>query len=549
MSTFGQQFTNFQKLRLKGSEDASKLNMLSRVSGLGVVYNKKALKKKVAETDDPRLETDEYQMLAQYMGQIDARYASTLESSYYMFDEIRKRNKLIELSLQPEIEEILDTLTDEVCVNTPEDKYFASPVIDAARIPRMKKEALKALEESMEREFPRIYRMLNFSKEGAWETIRNYLVWGKIAYEIVYDDLDDPKRIIAILPVDALTLTELWKDGVRYWIQEPKFGINVEQRVLHDSQIIMITWDVEYGRLSYTERLLRYFNVYRIMERTKINWYITNSQFRTLFVIPTAGKGRARAAKTLSSAMNRYKDDIEFDEMFGTAEINGQNTIPANKEYWMVETDSGKPEISQIGGEGHDMSDMNNISFFERRLYKISKIPIDRFDPNSSDSWNLDATSQKRQEIKFANFVDRIRTKISPMMLKPLIIQLILEYPGLANNFDIIDAITLRFVKNNVFDELSQMDIMEKKVDFVDKLSSAMTYQDESGREHHYFARSWLAQEYLGLTSAQILANAKLRKAEEEQSKEEAKTNIEEFGEDMPLEGSNDPDKKYEPRP
>lgn len=524
-------FSNFDRLRLKKT-DASLGKVLKNISTFGQVYDKKILHKKVAESDDPRLEGNEYQLLNGYVNSIDVRYSKFNKLAYNQFNEIRKRNFLIELSLQPEIEDILDTLANECIVKVPQKKYVFEPIFDSMDIIDLKKEIETQINDEITTWFPKLYRMLNLNGNGAKRLLKNWLIWGKIAFEIIYDDLENPTKIIGIVPVDAITLQEAYENGQKYYIQEPKFGINCKQRVLHDSQIIFIQWDEEYGRISYVERLLRYFNIFRIMERSKILWFITHSQARTHFTIPTAGKGRAKSAQTLASAMNRYSDEIEFNDQTGQLFVNGQPTWTASKEFWTAETDSGSPKIEDVSADGIDLSETGSVGWYEQRLYKISKIPIDRFDPSSSEAWNLDPTSQRRQEIKFSTFVNDIRDRFSPIVIKPLQIHLCLKIPALVQDDEILSSIVLEYAHNNVFEEMAEMELMDKRIDFIQKMQEALSVQDASGREHKFFPRNYLVKKYLNLSDEEIKTIEKMKKKEDEELNAQAEEQIKKFGED-----------------
>jgi hypothetical protein len=102
--------------------------------------------------------------------------------------------------------------------------------------------------------------------------------------------------------------------------------------------------------------------------------------------------------------------------------------------------------------------------------------------------------------------------------LKPLIIALALRHPSIKQDYNIVDAIFLDYVKINVFDELAQMDIMSKKVEFVTAMSDSLKYTDESGNDRYFFSREWLVKEYLGLTDDQMRANKKYLKQERDES-------------------------------
>lgn len=524
--------SNLDRLKLK-RHDASLGKVLRGLSSFGQIYNKEAIKKKVGESDDPRLEENEYQLLNGYINSIDIRYSKFNKLAYNQFDDIRKRNFLIELSLQPEIEDILDTLAQETIIKTPSSKYVFEPIFKSMDIADIAEETEEKITEQLNTYFPTFYKMLDLHNGGAKKLFKNWLIWGRIAFEIVYDSLEKPTKIIGIIPIDALTLEERYHDGQMWYTQQPKFGINVRERILHDSQVIFLQWDEDYGRVSYVERLLRYFNIYRIMERSKILWFITHSQEKTLFTIPTGGRGRAKAAQTLAAAMHRYSDNIEFNDSTGELFVNGTPQWQSSKEYWLADGDAGKPNIDNIDSRGHDLTETQSMSYWEQRLYKISKIPINRFDPSASDSWTADPTSQKREEIKFSTFINDNRDIFSEVILKPLKIALCLENPDLINDNEILDSIVLEYQHNNVFDELAEMEILEKKIDFIEKLQGALVVQGPAGREHKFFPQEYLVNKYLGLTEIEIKDIKKMKRKEEKELEAQERDTVEEFGEDI----------------
>lgn len=532
--------SNYDRLRLQKKYTVAK--KLLNTSRLGMYIDKTALKKKIAEPDDPRLELNkenEYGLLMSYVANLDIRYKQYDKETYNVFDELRKRNYLIQFSKNPEIEDIVDTLRDEVVIADPNSPFAVSAIFNDMDVSAdISKETIEYINEFIARVYPRIYRMLNFKDEGLATKIKEFIVEGKKAWEIVYDNIDKPTTIIAIIPMDPLTLTPTWdENGQLWWIQEPKFGIKSEKRLLHDSQVIYIEWDDEYGQMPYLERLIRPFNIFRTLERAKIFWYVTRSQQRTQFTIPGAGKSRIKAAQTLAAAMERYSDDMEFIDSTGELYQNGAPQIMANREFWLLETDSGTPKIDNVDSGGIDLNETSSLSWWERRLYKLSKIPIDRFDPASAEAWNLDATSQKRQEIKFANFTTSIRTKIAPVFLKPLKNQLCLEKPELLLDEQILDNIVLEWVKNNVFDELSQFEIDAKRIEHIEKMQTALSVEDPNGRTQYFFPREYLVKKYLKLTPQEIEEIKRLKAKEDEEVRKQAKEDLEDFGESKELEG------------
>ena len=133
--------------------------------------------------------------------------------------------------------------------------------------------------------------------------------------------------------------------GKVQWVQYK--GQGVKERKLWDSQIIYISYSQVNSpqRTSYVERLIRSFNMLRIMEHTRIIWDVTNSSFKTKFVIPVGGKSKTRAKQSLAQLMNSYREVVDFDFDSGELTTNGKPMMPFNKEYWLPSKDGETPEI------------------------------------------------------------------------------------------------------------------------------------------------------------------------------------------------------------
>jgi hypothetical protein len=236
------------------------------------------------------------------------------------------------------------------------------------------------------------------------------------------------------------------------------------------------------------------------------------------FTIPVKSMNKTMAMQTLSSAMNRYKEDIKFVADTGELTINGQATMPFNKEYWFPESDSGSPEIEQIGGDGPELNDNDQLKFYKNALYKVSKIPLSRFDQESGETWfGADATSVARVEIDFARFVNRLRNQFSQIILKPLKLQLALTIPELQDNREFLEAISLQYKSYNLFEEMMEMELMQKRVEFIQTMKESMIDMDVEGNEIKYFSSKFLVQKYLKYSAEDIKLNKKLKEQEIEE--------------------------------
>lgn len=467
---------------------------------------------------------------------------SNADKNFFEKDFAIKRTALRQLAVQPELEDILDTMTNESIVYDSNYVYFAEPYIDVNDMSDFTTETQDKIKECMSRNYKKLYRMLKW-RTNAWDDFKRYLIEGILSWEIVFDSLEKPTKIIGMVPIDAATLTKKYENGKWYWVQYK--GIQGKERKLLDSQVVYITYQDTnvINRLSYLERLVRPFNIYRIIEQAQIVWTVTNAQYKMKFTIPTKNMNRVLAQQTLNSAMNRYKEDIKFVSDTGELTINGQVNMPFSKEYWMPDNENGTPEIETIGGDGPELNDNDQLKYFKNILYKISKIPLNRFDQENSESWfGTDASSYARTEIDFGRYVARLRNTFSQIILKPLQVQMCLDIPELADNKEFLDCMQLHYKSYNLFEELMEMELMQKRVEFIQSMKDGLVDMDKEGNEIKFWSSEFLVKKYLHLSEADLATNKKLKDEETERMNLAGNESNEE-GDDAGWESLNDDDK------
>lgn len=445
----------------------------------------------------------------------------------------QRREILRKMAMQSELEDILDIMANECIVYDDDESYICNPFLDTALIQELNEKSAEEINKSIESSFYKLYMLLDW-KRIAWNNFKRYLIEGVLSFEIIYDSLENPKSIIGIIPIDPATLTKVIEDNVTKWIQFK--DVVGRERSLLDSQVIYIKYE-DSGvstRQSYLERLIRPFNLYRIVEQAQVIWTVTQSSFKTMFTIPVGGMNRAKGSQTLNQAMNRYKEDISFNTETGELMINGKMNMPFNKEYWMPENEQGTPTIETVVDNGPQLNDSDQLKYFEDKLFKMSKIPSSRFDKDAQSTWfGSDPTQQLREEINFGRFVTRIRNSFGEILLKPLRIQLTLSIPDIKNDKRILDAISLRWNSYNQFEEMANIEIMSKRVEFIGTMKDSLTViDDESGEEVPYFSPKFLILKYLKMSEADLELNEKYKMEEKLAKMKNGDTGLDENPED-----------------
>jgi len=427
--------------------------------------------------------------------------------SYFDKSYGKKRDQLRNFAVQDEIEDILDTVTDEAIVYD-ETNYFAYPIINASVSKEVKDDLIDS--------YNKIYEYFGFSDgQSSWNYFRKWLVDGYLSFEIIYDD--EQRHIIGFKELDPVSLMPAVdkESGKKIWIQYK--GGGPKERVLFDTQVIYLAYSSvnSPSRVSYVERLIRSFNLLRIMEHSRIIWAVTNASFKMKFVIPVGGKSKTRAKQSLAQLMNNYRELVNFDMQSGEIQTNGKPMMQFHKEYWLPSKDGEQPEIDTLANDGPQLSDTESLQWFYDKLKLASKIPFSRFDKDSPATYEMAAEGMNREEIKFAKFINRLRSIFQEILVKPLYIQICLDYPELEDDTNFKGNLTIKYNKDNVFEELKQMELASKRIDFISQVRSGLTEQDSEMNEVPFFSLNFLIKKYGGFTEEDLKKNKKMKEVDD----------------------------------
>jgi len=437
---------------------------------------------------------------------------TSLKKNISFFDKKypKKREELRRFAVQDEIEDILEIICQEAIVFD-ESNYAAYAHFNGDISEKIKDEISDIYND--------IYNYFGFNDAiSISEYFRKWLVDGYLAFEIVYNDKQT--EIIGFKELDPVSLIPAvdTESGKKIWIQYKDGG--VKERKLWDSQIIYLSYSSINSpqRISYVERLIRSFNMLRIMETTRIIWAVTNASFKTQFIIPVGGKSKTRAKQSLAQLMNNYREVIDFDYDSGEIKSNGKPMMPFNKEYWLPSKDGEQPEINTVGGDGPDLGDTESLKYFADKLKVASKIPFSRFDREAGSTYDMDASGMMRDEIKFSKFINRLRSIFQEILVKPVYQQMILKHPELKNDISFKAHLGLKFNKDNVFEEMKEMELQTKRVDFIGNMKTQLSTMDAEMNEIPFFDLGWLISKYGGFTREDLNSNKRAKNRAELES-------------------------------
>lgn len=391
-----------------------------------------------------------------------------------------KRRILREYSIKDEIRDFVSSIADESIIYNDDDN-FCSPKM-------LSNEYSQEIRDKYQENFQSIYNKFGFADNiTAWTMMRDFLIDGFIAVEIIYDN--KKKNIIGFTRLRPETLVPAYEPDVGHlWIQYPEDP--QLRRIFLDSQIIYISYSSQndYKEVSYIEGLIKPYNQLKIIEQTRIMFNVLNAQIYQKFTIPTKGLSRQRAEEQIGQLIHDYSEEVEWDDDLGELRINGEKHLHYNKQIWFPEGDQGTPDMEIVKQEGHDLNDETMLDWFYRSLKRASKIPMQRFEAeNGGGNLYTDASEMTRDEIKFHNFINRLRANFKELIIKPLKLQILIDFPELKDDEKFINQVDITFYTNQLFEEWKKINNLSKKADI---LSTLTDIQNPDGTS--YFHIEWL---------------------------------------------------------
>jgi hypothetical protein len=398
-----------------------------------------------------------------------------------------KRRILREYSIKDELRDFVSTVADESIIYA--DKDFCSPK-------PLSNDYSQDIKDKYQEFFEIIYNRFGFGDNiTAWNMMRDFLIDGYIAIEIIWDD--KKKNIIHFNRLRPETLVPAYEPSIgNLWIQYPEDP--QLRRIFLDSQLVFISYSTQndYSETSYIEGLIKPYNQLKILEQTKIMFNIINATVYQKFTIPVKGLPRQRAEEQIGQLIADYSEQVEWDDTLGTVSINGSKHLPYNKQVWFPEGEAGTPSMELVSPQGHNLNENDMLSWFFNILKRASKIPYQRFEKeNGGGNVFSDAAEMTRDEVKFNNFINRLRANYKELIVKPIKLQMCMEFPELKDDEIFLNQVDIQFNSNQLFEEWKKLANMEKRATI---LGSLLGIQTADGQP--YFHIDYLIDKVMKLT-------------------------------------------------
>lgn len=445
---------------------------------------------------------------------------------------------------QPEVQQAVDDIVNEAIIIDFDQKPVTC-VTDDLELPENIKKKIRE-------EFDNILDLLDFSNQG-YDIFSRWYVDGRINYHVLIDDnaprkgilelrYIDPRKLRKIreyekVPVGTSTnMTYINKIKNEYYLYTER-GFGVQQmaatgfqgdgnltglKIAKDSVVNCnsgILNEVNTMVLSHLHKAMKPMNQLRMMEDASVVYRISRAPERRVFYIDVGNLPKAKAEQYLRDMMTRYKNKLVYDANTGDIRDDRRH-MSMTDDFWLPRREGGKgTEITTLPG-GQNLGEMEDILYFQKKLFKSLNVPISRLESDTGFSLGR-ASEISRDELKFSKFIRRLRARFSILFDRLLEKQLILK--GIIKPEEwksIQNAIRYDFMEDNHFEELKNGEVLRERLQLLDQLTNY------TGT---YYSKDWVRKNVLMMTEDEIES---MKKEMETEADEEPMDDEEDDGED-----------------
>ena len=438
-------------------------------------------------------------------------------------NEVELISRYREMAMQPEIESAIDDIINEAICQDDDGKIIDIVLDNLKQSDKIKK--------AIREEFQIVLKLLNYNNMAS-DIFRRYYIDGKMYYHIIIDKENptqgikelryiDPRKLRKVREVkkkkDERTGVDVMDVINEYYIYNDKvttgassnFG-PVGVRITTDSIISVVSGLMDSRRavvLSYLHKAIKPLNQLRMIEDATVIYRISRAPERRIFYIDVGNLPKLKAEQYLRDIMVKYKNKLVYDANTGEVR-DDRKFLSMMEDFWLPRREGGKgTEITTLPG-GQNLGELEDVKYFERKLYKSLSVPISRLEPNQG--FSLGRVSEvTRDELKFSKFVDRLRNKFSDVFDQALRAQCVLKGICTSDEWAMFkEHIYYNFIKDNNFTELKDAELMRERLSLLTEIDPY------TGR---YFSQNWIQKNVLRLDDNSI---AKMQK-EIDKEKEE----------------------------
>ena len=284
-----------------------------------------------------------------------------------------------------------------------------------------------------------------------------------------------------------------YDDSVIQYFEDKKTLSGYDGEIYMPREFILDVDGVEIEEAQ--DKAIKLVNQLRMMEDALVVYRVARAPERRIFYIDVGNLPKGKAEEYVRNMMSQYRNKIVYDATNGEVRDDRRHQSMM-EDFWLPRREGGRgTEITTLPG-GQNLGEIEDIVFFQRKLYKSLNVPIGRLESEAGFQFGR-ATEVSREEVKFQKFVDRLRQRFSYVVLDALKTQLVLK--GIIADEDweeMSEELSVDYIKDNYFSELKEFEILNERINVAGNLETFV----EAG----YYSKEWIRKNIFKQTDDEI---------------------------------------------
>jgi len=448
--------------------------------------------------------------------------------------ELQRIEEYRSMATTPEISDVIEDAVNESTQDDDIGEVFHLDILD---------KALKENEnmtKTLKNEFNNLFRERLSLKDKIWDMFWNFYIDGRLYYERVIDENKKKDGIINVKRLPSETM-DFYYDPIsgriigyiQYLKPKTKKPATIEEAKKRDGKDLIffdpnqigfvdngIYGKSRYEIIGYLDKARVPFNQLKLLETAVIIMRVVRAPERYVFRIDTGNMPREKALKYVEKIKDKMQKKQTYDPRTGKL-THEPDIMGILENFYLPQSAEGRgSSIDTIGGNTNMYSELDDVYYFQKKLYRSLKYPASRVTATQEgrDGEMLFGGQQtaeiSRDEIKWARFLERNQKKVCSSLRDMFLLHL--EFRGIKKQYSL--------TKKKIAVTMNPPSKYKEQMEQMFNDSRFNNYQQLADRPE--MSKYYLMQRYLKWDDEEIQANVdgkqkdiKLGLAEEESGK------------------------------
>lgn len=410
------------------------------------------------------------------------------------------------MAQHPETDKAVEDICNEAITSSKTEELVT---LDLDTIEDLSESVKKKIQE----EFKTVLRLLNYKKKS-YDLFRDFYIDGRIYFHKIIDETKKGEGIVELRQIDAAAISkvvefekqrdvesgaDIIKKTQEYYVynktyaQYHKKGTFAQSVSISPDAIAFVhsgLYNIDRSMVQgWLHKVIKPLNQLRMVEDAAVIYRLTRAPERRAFYIDVGRLPRHKAEAHVKEVMARHRNQLQYDATTGEI-IDNKKHMHMLEDFFFPRFDGNRgTEIKTLEG-GKTLGEMDDIIYFQKKLYRALNVPVSRLDPDKGFSLGR-AAEISRDEVNYSKFVDRILIRFAGIFDDLLGTQLVLKKIMRQDEWDVIkQELFYDFLKDSYFQELKEMEVMRDRVALLNEMSTL-------AEPAKYFSKEWLQKNVL----------------------------------------------------